>query len=109
MAALDVACCSSWSEASPNMIREAMASGVPCVSTNVGDAAKMIGGTGRVVPPRDPNALAGALGEILALDSDEWRQLSAQARQRALQLFSLPNMVVAYEQLYEAVAASGRN
>ena len=109
MAALDIGCCSSWTEASPNVIMEAMACGVPCVSTDVGDVAWVIGQAGRVVPPRDPEALAGAWEAVLTLDTDERRRLGAQARQRIEELFSLPRMVDAYEQLYETVARSNSN
>jgi len=104
MAALDILCCSSWSEASPNVIKEAMACGVPCVTTDVGDAAWVVGQAGGVVPPRDARALAGACESILALDADERRRLGTQVRERVDKLFSLPKMVDAYQQLYEEVA-----
>lgn len=109
IAALDVACCSSWNEGAPNVLREAMACGVPCVSTDVGDCATIIGEAGHLVPPRDSAALAEGWDAVLGLSTDDWKRLSAQSRERAEQLFSLPRMVVAYEQLYEAVAMSGRN
>lgn len=104
MAALDVACCSSWSEAFPNIIGEAMACGVPCVSTDVGDVPWMIGQTGRVVRPRDAEALAAACESILELDADARRRLGGMARDRVKELFPLAKMVDAYEQLYETVA-----
>ena len=60
-AALDVYCPSSYTEAFPLVVGEAMASGVPCAVTDAGDSALMVGETGRVVPPRDLLALAAAL------------------------------------------------
>ena len=63
--ALDVLALASNSEGWPNVLAEAMACGVPCVTTEVGDAAQIVGGTGRVVPTKNPTALADALRDIL--------------------------------------------
>ncbi len=58
LAGLDVAVSSSYSEGFPNVVGETMACGTPCVVTDAGDSARIVGGTGRVVPPRDPEPLA---------------------------------------------------
>jgi glycosyltransferase involved in cell wall biosynthesis len=106
-AALDIACSSSWSEAFPNAVGEAMSCGVPCVVTDVGDSAWMIGGTGVVVPPRDPQGLAQAWERLFSMGADERRNLGAEARRRAEALFSLDTMIHNYEQLYRGLTEEG--
>ena len=78
-----------------------MACGVPCVVTDVGDAAEIVGDTGLVVPSRDPQALASAWDRLLALDACERQALGARARTRVIERYTLERMVAAYEGLYE--------
>ena len=100
-AALDVACSSSaYGEAFSNVLGEAMACGVPCVVTDVGDSAYIVGETGKVVPPRDPSALSGALVEMLELSPDKRLELGVEARKRTQQSFDIHAVVHDYEQLY---------
>ncbi|MEP0854541.1 glycosyltransferase [Trichocoleus sp. DQ-U1] len=108
-AALDIASSSSYSEAFPNVIGEAMSCGVPCVVTDVGDSAWMVGDTGRVVPARDPQALANAWKELIALGSMGRETLGHLARTRIIEYSSLDSVVAQYEELYEIVLTGQLN
>jgi glycosyltransferase involved in cell wall biosynthesis len=83
LAGLDVFCLSSRREAMPLVLLEAMAEGLPCVATDVGDVRTAVGGDAVVVPPEDAGALAGALRGLLA-DPARRRALGAGARARAV-------------------------
>jgi glycosyltransferase involved in cell wall biosynthesis len=99
-AALDVYCSSSSMEAFPLVVGEAMASGVPCVVTDVGDSALLVGGTGRVVPPGDPAALAAAMVSLLAMAPGDRQKLGMTGRVRIIENFGLQGTVDAYLSLY---------
>jgi glycosyltransferase involved in cell wall biosynthesis len=106
MAALDVAVLpSAFGEGFSNVIGEAMATEVPCVATDVGDSASIIGSTGYVVPPRNPRALASAIGELVA-DPALRGQLGAAARHRIEEFYSLPVAVHYYETLWRSLIAN---
>jgi glycosyltransferase involved in cell wall biosynthesis len=108
-AALDVACsASAYGEGFPNVLGEAMACGVPCVTTDVGDAAAIVGETGWVVPPRDPRALAAMLGAALALSPAARGRRGAAARDRVARQFSQDAFIGRYAALYRALAAPSR-
>ncbi len=100
---LDILCSASTSEGFSNSIGEAMACGVPCVVTAVGDSSWIVGETGVSVPPNDPAALAEALLQLLRLDRDELTRLGEAARARIEQFFSVRQMIEHYESLYESL------
>lgn len=105
-AGLDIATLSSaWGEAFPNVVGEAMACGIPCAVTDVGDSAWIVGDTGIVVPPRDPQALAAAWAKLISLGADGRAVLGSAARQRIVSHFSLPVITSRYEELYQEVLA----
>ena len=107
-AALTVAVNCSWrGEAFSNAVGEAMASGVPCVVTDVGDSAWIVGEGGRIIAPKDPRALAEAIAEILDLTAEDYHKISDLARQRIESHFSLERVVAEYENLYLAFQKQG--
>jgi glycosyltransferase involved in cell wall biosynthesis len=106
MAALDIATvASAWGEGFPNVLGEAMACGVPCVATDVGDCAYIIADTGKIVPPKNPQALAAAWQALIAVGAEGRKQLGDKARRRVAEYFSLLEIVHQYEDLYKEVAA----
>lgn len=94
---------SAWGEGFPNILGEAMACGVACVATDVGDSAWIMGGHGRVVPPRDAEAMAQALEWLTEIGANGRGQIGAAARARVVELFSLAQVARQYEALYEEV------
>jgi glycosyltransferase involved in cell wall biosynthesis len=89
--ALDVATLTSaFGEGFPNVVGEAMACGAPTVVTDVGDAARVVGGAGVVVPPRDPQALAAGWLKCLGRDR---AALGAEARGRVVEHFGVRRLV----------------
>jgi len=102
MAALDIAVSSSISEGFPNVIGEAMSCGIPCVVTDVGDSAWIVGDSGIVVPPRNHEALCEAWLKLIELGSVKRQILGEKARERIKNHFSIQMIVQKYEQLYEA-------
>ena len=102
--AFDLAASSSaYGEAFSNVLGEAMACGIPCVSTDVGDAARILDDTGIVVPPRTPNGLALAMKQLLLLPEADRRALGERARARVEANFDLAQVVMRYQAVYDAL------
>ncbi|MCC6671394.1 MAG: N-acetyl-alpha-D-glucosaminyl L-malate synthase BshA [Planctomycetes bacterium] len=81
---------------------EAMACGVPCVSTDVGGVREVLGETGGLVPFADPQAMADAAVAILT-DPDRYARLAKGARERAVELFDEAKVVPRYFEVYRQV------
>ena len=100
-AGLDLVCVPSiFGEGFPNVLGEAMACGVPCVATDVGESREIIADTGRVVKPGDSAALAEAMGELLDMTGEARSDLGNRCRARILDNYSLEKIVEQYVQLY---------
>lgn len=99
-ASLDLVVSSSaFGEGFPNVVGEAMACALPVVATDIGDTAWVMGETGRLVPAKDPAALAAACLEVLHL-SPALRHQSGQAgRERILAHFSLNRVLSLFEEV----------
>ena len=91
---------SAWGEAFPNILGEAMACGVPCIATDVGDSAWVVGECGLIVPPRDAVAMGVALERFAELDEGARRNLGAAGRARAVANFDINDIAVQYRRLY---------
>ena len=104
-ASLDIACSSSaYGEAFPSVLGEAMACGVTCVTTDIGDSSRIVGQPAQIVPPRDPAALAAACRALVDVGFAERFRRGAEMRARVVKEFSMARAVAAYEALYsEAV------
>jgi glycosyltransferase involved in cell wall biosynthesis len=105
--ALDVHVLGSRTEAFPNVVAETMLSGTPNVVTDVGDCAMMVGGTGWIAPPRDPEQLADAI--VRAYDEwkggrRHWAQRRKAARKQIVDNYSMNRMAEAYVEIWRRVA-----
>ncbi|MFE1024250.1 DUF3492 domain-containing protein [Streptomyces sp. NPDC058818] len=96
---------SSVVEGFPSGLVEAMFCGRATVSTDVGAVVEAIGGTGLVVPPRNPRALAEACVALLR-DPERRERLGAAARARALELFTVEQNVAAFHGIYLEILSS---
>jgi glycosyltransferase involved in cell wall biosynthesis len=103
LASTDIATSSSQTEAFPLAIGEAMASGAPCVVTDVGDSAQLVEDTGVVVPARNPTALAAGWRKLYEKGSSGRRQMGDAARRRIERRFSLTAITRQYQDLYASL------
>ena len=104
MAGLDVLASSSHGEAFPNVLGEAMACGIPCVVTDVGDSADIVGDTGRVVASGDMADLARRLIELLELPIEQRSALGRRARERVRERYEIGEVVRRFEAFWAKAA-----
>lgn len=91
--ALDIAVSASVSEGFSNTLSEAMACGVPCVATDVGDSREIVGNTGILVPPSDSRALANGILKMVERLKREHGYLGERARERICTYYDLDRLV----------------
>ncbi len=102
--AMDIFVLSSCTEGFPNVLGEAMAMGVPCVSTDVGDAAILLGDAGELVPSRNSTALALAVERLLEMSFEDREALGQRGRERLERYFSIETAVRHFDDLYSTLA-----
>ena len=104
MNALDIHVLSSVGEAFPNVLAEAMACMTPCVTTDVGDAAVIVGDTGWIAPPSNSELLASAISEAIAemQNAEQWAVRRSMCRDRVVLNFSLERMVDNYNNVWRS-------
>ena len=103
-ASLDVLVCSSTTEGFPNVVGEAMACGVPCVATDVGECAEVVGDTGLIVPKQNPHQLGEAISELLRMPRTKRMAQGERARQRVIDRYDINRIVDRYGQLWRGLA-----
>jgi glycosyltransferase involved in cell wall biosynthesis len=100
MPSFDLFCLSSVSEAFPNVLGEAMATGLPCVATEVGDCARLLGGHGIIVPPGDVSGIAGAIVRLAAMNTARRQAIGDAAREQIATSYGLDATADSYASLY---------
>jgi glycosyltransferase involved in cell wall biosynthesis len=105
--ALDVVCSSSDSEGFPNVIGEAMACGVPCVATDVGDSAWIVGDSRFIAPPADPAKLCECVTTALATLAQDEANVRRALRDRIRSNFSVEHLTIATERALARLVQAG--
>jgi len=101
--ALDIFLSTSRNEGFPNVIGEAMASGLPCIATDVGDCARLLDGMGKIAPVGDVPRLADAVCEMANADLASRVKIGKASRDRIVTAYSIEATVDAYAKLYDSI------
>ncbi|WP_339438646.1 glycosyltransferase family 4 protein [Pseudomonas sp. EA_15y_Pfl1_P104] len=98
---MDMFCLHSFTEGFPNVLGEAMSMALPCVTTDAGDAAYLLGCNGFVVPVRDPQSLARALIKVISATDGERSRMGQGAYKRIVENFTMKCTERKFQELYE--------
>lgn len=109
LSVMDIFCLSSRTEGFPNVVGEAMAIGLPCVVTNVGDAAILVGDCGVVVAKEDSLALSQGLLRVIGMSPYARQQLGHDAKMRIHTEFTMEHARKRFESLYETITERGNS
>ena len=104
LSAMDIFCLSSVNEAFPNVVVEAMAMGLPCVVTQAGDAADILGDDSFVVPVKDSMSLADALRRMCDLNPVDRRILGERNAKKVRKEYGIEKIRRKYEEVYDEVS-----
>ena len=94
---------SAWGEGFPNVLGEAMACNIPCITTDVGDSKFVVGKTGIVVSPGSPEALATACSRLIRIGPIKRNKIGKMARQRVMENYSINSVEDNYKLLYDRI------
>jgi glycosyltransferase involved in cell wall biosynthesis len=104
LAAMDVFCLHSRTEGFPNVLAEAMAMGLPCITTDVGDAADILGDDDFVVPVKNSASLADALLRMCDLDPVDRKILGERNAKKVREEYGIEKIRQKYEEVYDKVS-----
>ncbi len=103
LSGMDIFCMPSRTECFPLCLGEAMAMGLPCVATDVGDTGFLSGGTTILVPPQDEEALAKGLFKVAALAKPKRIEMGEKAKIRVLSEFAIEKANDRYDAVYREI------
>lgn len=103
LSVMNIFCMPSRTEGFPVGLGEAMAMGLPCVATDVGDTAVLTDDTVILVPPQNEQALAEGLLQVLALSEKQRLQMGQIAKERVINEFSMEKARARFERVYQEI------